>query len=244
MRDNHDGTKTLAARSKDGLAKDALLKEGGKDGSSKKLHSEAIADQLSAEIISGSLAAGSKLDEQTLTERFGVSRTPVREALHSLVARSLVERIPYKGVVVASITRSRIEQMFETMGEIEALCGRFAAERMTIGERGHLEMLHLEMNALAANQQIEAYEAANTTFHQSIYLATHNEDMIELAQTLRLKLAPFRRSQLRAEARMKQSSQEHGEIVFALLDRDAKAAESALRRHMVSAAKEVLSVMD
>lgn len=212
--------------------------------SSKKLHSEAIADQLAVEIISGTLAAGAKLDEQTLTERFGVSRTPVREALHSLTARSLVERIPYKGVVVASITRPRIEQMFETMGEIEALCGRFAAERMTIGERGRLEVLHDEMNALAAGGQIDAYEAANTRFHQSIYVATHNEEMIELAQNLRNKLAPFRRSQLRAEARMKQSSAEHGLIVSALLDRDAKAAAKALRRHMVSAAKEVLTLID
>jgi DNA-binding GntR family transcriptional regulator len=216
----------------------------GSSSSSKKLHGEAIADQLAAEIISGTLASGTKLDEQTLTARFGVSRTPVREALHSLSARSLVERIPYRGVIVASITRPRIEQMFETMGEIEALCGRFAAERMTIGERGRLEVLHEEMNALASGLQIEAYEAANTQFHQSIYLATHNQDMIELAQNLRNKLAPFRRSQLRAEVRMKQSSVEHQLIVAALLDRDGKAAATALRRHMVSAAKEVLTLID
>lgn len=210
---------------------------------SKRLQSEMIADQLAAEIISGSLPAGTKLDEQSLTERFGVSRTPVREALHSLVSRSLVDRIPYKGVLVASLSRSRVEQMFEAMGEIEGLCGRFAAERMTIGERAQLEALHNQMNELAERKQIEAYEAANTTFHQSIYSATHNEDMTDIAQTLRFKLAPFRKSQLRAETRMRQSSKEHDKIVLALLDRDAKAAEKALRRHMVSAASEVLSQM-
>lgn len=216
----------------------------GVSHSSKKLQSEAIADRLATEIISGELTSGSKLDELSLTERFGVSRTPVREALHSLVSRSLVDRIPYKGVVVASITRARVEQMFETMGEIEALCGRFAAARMTIGERARIELLHTEMNNLAQSNSVIAYEAANTTFHQSIYLATHNEDMIEIAQNLRLKLAPFRKSQLSAEKRMRQSSQEHGVIVAALLDRDAKTAEKALRRHMVSAANEVLSQMD
>jgi len=209
----------------------------------KKLQSETIADQLAAEIISGNLPAGSKLDEHSLTERFGVSRTPVREALHALASRSLVDRIPYKGVLVASLSRPRVEQMFEAMGEIEGLCGRFAAERMTIGERAQLEILHNQMNELEEQKEIEAYEAANTIFHQSIYEATHNEDMIEIAQTLRLKLAPFRKSQLRAEKRMHQSSKEHDKIVTALLDRDAKAAEKALRRHMVSAASEVLSQM-
>ncbi|MGC8203590.1 GntR family transcriptional regulator [Aliiroseovarius sp. PTFE2010] len=211
---------------------------------SKRLQSELIADQLASEIISGVLTAGSKLEEQRLTERFGVSRTPIREALHTLASRSLVNRIPYKGVVVASLSRARVEEMFEAMGEIEGLCGRFAAERMTIGERAQLELLHNEMDELAAAKEIEAYEATNTTFHQSIYLATHNQDMIEIAQTLRMKLAPFRKSQLRAEKRMLQSSQEHDRIVSALLDRDARTAEKALRRHMVSAAKEVLSQMD
>lgn len=213
------------------------------DTPAKRLQSEMIADQLAEEIISGTLPASTKLDEQGLTERFGVSRTPVREALHALVSRSLADRIPYKGVLVASLSRPRVEQMFEAMGEIEGLCGRFAAERMTIGERAQLEILHNQMNELAARKQIEAYEAANTRFHQSIYDATHNEDMTEIAQTLRVKLAPFRKSQLRAEKRMQQSSKEHDKIVSALLDRDAKAAEKALRRHMVSAASEVLSQM-
>ncbi|KGB82662.1 MAG: GntR family transcriptional regulator [Confluentimicrobium sp.] len=209
----------------------------------RELHSTMIASQLENEIVSGRLKAGSKLDEQSLTQRFGVSRTPIREALHVLVARSLAERVPYRGVLVVDITRDRIEQMFEAMGEIEALCGRFAAERMTIGERGELEELHRRMNTMAADGDSEAYEAANTEFHGRIFASTHNEDLIELANNLRLKLAPFRRSQLRQAERMARSSEEHEAIVSALLDRDPKRAEKALRRHLVSAAREVLARM-
>ena len=179
-----------------------------------------------------------------LTERFGVSRTPVREALHKLVAQSLAERIPYRGVVVCEITRERVEQMFETMGEIEALCGRIAAERMTIGERADLEDLHLRMNVMVRDINIDGYRVANTEFHQRIFAASHNADMLELATTLRHKLAPFRSSQLGISERLQQSSLEHGQIVNGLMERDGEATARAMRRHMVSAAKQVLTQLD
>lgn len=209
----------------------------------RQLQSTLIAAQLEAEIVAGELVAGSKLDELSLVQRFGVSRTPIREALHELVARALAERAPFRGVVVANITRDRIEQMFEAMGEIEALCGRFAAERMTIGERGDLEELHLSMARMAQAGDFTAYEAANSEFHQRIFDATHNRDMIDLANALRLKLAPFRKSQLQSQDRMARSNEEHEVIVSALLHRDPKRTENALRRHLVSAAREVLSRM-
>lgn len=211
---------------------------------SRNLHGDRIAAQLSSEILTGVLPRKTKLDEQSLTERFGVSRTPVREALHKLVAQSLAERIPYRGVVVCEITRERVEQMFETMGEIEALCGRFAAERMTMGERADLEELHLRMNKMADAVDIDAYRAANTDFHQRIFASTHNADMLELATTLRQKLAPFRSSQLGIAERLQQSSVEHGQIVEGLMERDGEATARALRRHMVGAAKQVLSQLD
>jgi len=214
-----------------------------REQTSRRLRGERIATQLSSEIIAGDLLPGTKLDEQGLTERFDVSRTPVREALHSLVAQSLAQRIPYRGVVVSAISRERVEQMFEAMGEIEALCGRFSAERMTMSERGDLTFLHDEMNTLALQLDIDGYRAANTQFHQRIFNASHNEDMIELAATLRQKLAPFRSSQLGIAERLQQSSKEHDVIVAALLDRNGDAASRALRRHMVSAAKQVLSAM-
>lgn len=212
-------------------------------GGQKQLHSTVIAGQLENEIISGSLKAGSKLDEIALAERFGVSRTPVREALHILASRHLAERVPYRGVIVASITRERIDQLFEAMGEIEATCGRFAAERMTMSERAALETLHLDMVEMAEASRHEAYEEGNTRFHTLIFDGTHNDELIQIAHGLRLKLAPFRRSQLRAAERMKRSNQEHALIVSAIIERNAKEAERALRRHLLSAAKAVLERM-
>lgn len=196
--------------------------------------------KLEAAIIDGELTAGTRLDETSVAERFAVSRTPVREALQILVSRSMVTRVPFRGTVVSEITRERISELFEAMGEIEALCGRFAAERMRIEERARLEALHEDMGRLMAAQQTDAYEQANTRFHQLIYQGARNSELQAMAEGMRLKLAPFRRRQLADQARITRSHDEHAQIVEAVLQRDGAAAQRALNRHLTSAAKAML----
>lgn len=206
----------------------------------RKVHSHVVAEELEEEIIAGIIPAGSRLDESSIAERFGISRTPVREALHMLCARSLTERVPYKGVLVVQISDERIDQMFEAMAEMEATCGRLSSQRMTMGERAELERLHQTMNALAEAGDHGGYHSANSAFHELLFQGSHNSDLLAMAQTLRIKLAPFRKYQLKDTGRLKRSCLEHQQIVDAILDQDGRAAESALRRHLVSAAQEVL----
>jgi DNA-binding GntR family transcriptional regulator len=164
----------------------------------------------------------------------------VREALQLLAARSLAVRLPFRGTVVSEISRERISELFEAMGEVEALCGRFAAERMRIEERAALAQLHEDMGELAAAADLLAYEAANTRFHQLIYAGAHNAEFRDIADSMRLKLAPFRSRQLIDCVRARRSHKEHTQIVDAILNRDGNAAKKALRRHLVSAAKAML----
>lgn len=199
-----------------------------------------IALKLEAAIISGELPAGTRLDEASLAERHNVSRTPVREALQILVSRSLVTRIPFRGTVVSEITHERINELFEAMGEIEALCGRFAAERMSIEERARLEALHEDMGELVHSQDVAAYECANTKFHQLLYLGARNSEFQTMAEGMRVKLAPFRRRQLSVQTRIARSHKEHTVIVEAVMQRNGSAAEKALRRHLISAASAML----
>ncbi|WP_199085361.1 GntR family transcriptional regulator [Bosea sp. ASV33] len=206
----------------------------------KKSRSDFIAEQLEEAVINGRVPAGSRLDEASIAQQFGVSRTPVREALHILCGRGLAEREPYKGVVVTQISAERIGEMFEAMAELEATCGRLSSHRMTMSERAELESLHSQMNVLAEAGDNDGYDDLNTRFHNLLFQGCHNSDLIAAAQTLRLKLAPFRKFQLKDKGRIKQSCREHQQIVDAILDQDAKTAESALRRHLVSAAQEVL----
>ncbi|MGS4946142.1 GntR family transcriptional regulator [Meridianimarinicoccus sp. RP-17] len=206
-------------------------------GAPRQVLSQRIAAQLEERILLGRIAAGARLDEVALARSFGVSRTPIREALQSVVARGLAVRLPYRGVLVSEISPDRIDQLFEAMGEIEALCGRFAAERMTPEERTALRAQHAEMSVLAGAGDAEGYEAANTRLHQIIYAGSHNADFAEMAEAMRLRLSPFRRSQLADAPRMDRSDAEHARIVAAIVGGDGLAAESALRRHLLSAAQ-------
>ncbi|HBN49026.1 MAG TPA: GntR family transcriptional regulator, partial [Thalassospira sp.] len=89
-----------------------------------------LVQKLERDIVTGVLKPGDKLDERSLSERFGVSRTPVREALQTLAGSGLVATMPRRGTIVASITVADLIEMFEVMAELEAMCARLAARRM------------------------------------------------------------------------------------------------------------------
>ena len=112
--------------------------------------------QLADEIVRGALAPGAPLDETDIARRFNVSRTPVREALRQLAASGLVEARAHRGAVVARPTLDGLNEMFEAMAELEALCAGLAAERMPAAERARLEAIHEELRVLELRRQSRA----------------------------------------------------------------------------------------
>ena len=188
--------------------------------------------QLEEEIATGTLPGGTRLDETGLARRFGVSRTPVREALSSLASAGLVETRPRQGAVVAGLSLSDLVQMFEVMAELEALCTRLAARRMTEAERQQLERtLHACFEAADPTRPNDYYEA-NLAFHEAIYAGSHNPYLAEQTRHLRNRLQPYRRTQLTGPGRIETSCREHAEIVEAIRQADAISAEGAMRRHV------------
>lgn len=206
----------------------------------RKTSSEPLVEALSEEIISGAILAGTHLDEASLCKRFSLSRTPVREALHQLCARNLAEHIPFRGVIVREMSSTDIDTLFEAMSEIEALCGRLAAVRMGIGDRAKLIEMHEIMVQQAQDGDHAGYTAMNLAFHDLIYLGSGNREIFALAQAMRAKIAPYRYYQLRDAGRLQRSCEEHAEICEAILAQNGAAAELALKRHLVSAAQEVI----
>ena len=200
------------------------------------LLSDRIRDALTDAIASGEIAAGTALDEQNLAQRYGASRTPVREALRQLAASGLVEIRPRRGVVVARLTPQRIADMFETTAEIEAMCARLATYRMTPLERGQLMELHADSAIAVRDGDIDAYDRCNRAFHEALYTATHNGYMAEQALAIRERLAAFRRTQLRHADRIGRSYEEHGEILTAIAEGDGETAARRMRAHMLRAA--------
>ncbi|WP_051432479.1 GntR family transcriptional regulator [Rhodovibrio salinarum] len=188
--------------------------------------------QLEEEIATGQLAGGTRLDEAGLAKRFGVSRTPVREALSSLASAGLVETRPRQGAVVAGLSLSDLIQMFEVMAELEALCTRLAARRMTEAERTQLEQTLQACIDAADPARPNDYYDANLAFHEAIYAGSHNAYLAEQTRQLRNRLQPYRRTQLAGLGRIETSCREHAEIVDAIRQADAISAEGAMRRHV------------
>ena len=208
------------------------------------LLSDRIRNALTDEISSGALIAGSALEEQQLADRFGASRTPVREALRQLVVSGLVEVRGRRGLVVARMTPERIMDMFETSAEVEAMCVRLATYRMTPLERSDLIELHDGSLAMVEARDVDAYDAFNRQFHEGIYRATHNAFLAEQAQDVRSRLSAFRRTQLRQGDRIRRSRDEHDAIMQAIAEGDGDTASRRMRAHMLNAAAALRRYID
>ncbi len=191
-----------------------------------------ILEELEQSIVLGEFSDGERLDEVKLSERYNVSRTPIREAFQKLAATGLLNLIPRRGAFVRHPEFVELIEMFEVMAELEAMCGRLAARRISD------EMLFDIKNsaaqceeALERNDRDEYYDQ-NERFHHLIYQASGNSFLASEAGRLQKRLKPFRRLQLRVRGRMSQSMEQHRQIVLALETGDAGAASSSLHEHI------------
>lgn len=194
---------------------------------------EELREVIEERIATGTYAPGSRLDETELAQEFGVSRTPVRETLIQLASAGLVELRPRRGAVVAQIDPQRLVEMFEVMAELEAMCARLAARRITDAEIEALQAAHLACEAARDNSDPDEYYRRNQDFHGAMYNASHNGFLAEQAMALHRRLSPYRRLQLRVRDRMRSSYSEHVGIVEAIVAGDGELAAQRVRDHVV-----------
>jgi DNA-binding GntR family transcriptional regulator len=199
---------------------------------------EHLREQLTEEIIAGLLPPGTKLDEQELADRFGVSRTPVREAMRQLIATGLVVSRPHRGATVAGFSSDRLADFLEAATEIEVACVRLAAVKMGPVEQARLAAHHNAMRDIL-NGDPDHFSTLNDQFHDMIYRGSHNSALLEIARTLQVRMRPVYRVQLTVSRRMRQSFAEHEHILAAIMRGDAGASELAMRTHMQASALEL-----
>lgn len=193
---------------------------------------DGVREALEQMIVTGDLADGERLDEVTLADRFGCSRTPLREAFQALAASGLVQLIPRRGAFVRHPGLEEMVEMFEVMAELEALCGRLAARRVTPALLAALQATVAACEAAVALDDHDRYYAENERFHLLLYEAAGNGFLAAEAGRLHRRLKPYRRLQLRVRGRMDQSLAEHRAVLAALHDGRADAAAEALRDHV------------
>lgn len=195
--------------------------------------SHSLRDAIEEQIAVGDLRPGQHLDETELATRFGVSRTPIREALIQLASMGLVVIRPRRGAVVAEIAPQQLVEMFEVMAELEAMCGRLAARRMFAEEHVQLQKAHEACRDAHEAGDSDDYYYRNEAFHGQIYAGSHNAFLAEQARNLHRRLRPYRRLQLRVRDRVATSFSEHQEIVDAIIAGDGERTAALLRDHIM-----------
>ena len=193
---------------------------------------EAVYLTLRRAILTNVFEPGDRLMEMKLAAQLGVSRTPVREAIHLLEKESLVRQIPHKGVVVAGITKKQLRDVLEIRGMLEELAVQLACRRGT--EEGFAKLQAAADNfakAVKQEKDLTVQAEKDVAFHDVIYQMTDNERLIELVESIWQQIYRYRIERLKG-ANRESLVQEHQELVQALCARDEEAAVRMARLHI------------
>lgn len=193
-----------------------------------------IARALIDDIAAGALAPGERLDETRLAERFGVSRTPVREALNQLVAQRILVSPARRGTRVARYSREELSQIFEVMSEIESICVRIAARRLTLLARSEILAAQAACERAAEAGDRAGYLRANEDFHAAIYRAAGNPFLEDLASEFRHRTGPFRARKFASGEDLRASAERHRALLESIFSEDSRTAPFGMREHMAA----------
>ncbi len=204
-------------------------------------NADCVEAALREDIAAGALQPGERVDEQSLAERFGVSRTPVREALTRLTAQGILVSRGTRGVQVAEYSREQLAQIFEAMHEIEAVCARLAARRMTLLARAEIVAAQERCARVAESGDFAEYRRANESFHHAIYKATGNPYIADLASDFRRRTGPFRAKKFATGADLIASAESHRELLHGIFSEDSRTAYDGMRAHMTASFMQTLA---
>ena len=193
---------------------------------------EDVAERLREQIFAHELAPGSWLDEQSLAMAFGISRTPMREAIKVLASEGLVTTKMNKGAYVTEVDRRDLEQIFTVLSLLEGQAAKETAIKASEAQLTQLDNLHHRLEKAAADRDTEQFFEINVKFHDLIQEIAGNKWMNGVIEDLRKVLKLQRRDSLSRSGRLLSSLVEHREILQAILKRDPLGAEMAMRKHL------------
>lgn len=191
-----------------------------------------VATRLEQEILQGIRKPGDRLDERQLAESFGVSRTPIREALQRLSASGMVVSRGRQGLQVAKLAVADLLDAFSVVAEMEALAAAQAARRIQAKQKETMKKTQAACTVAAQAGDAEAFYLANLDFHEAISTASHNRVLQEHLRRLTVKTSPYRRIITFQADRMRASIDEHNTIMEAILSGDSAGASKAMRAHV------------
>ncbi len=195
---------------------------------------EQVAERLRARIFAHELPPGAWIDEQALALEYGISRTPLREALKVLAAEGLVVLKPRRGCYVTELSEQDIDEVFPVMAVLEGKVAELSARRVTSADFARLAAIHEELEKHAATNNADRFFEANQRFHDALQTIAGNRYLAQLINDARKVIKLTRRDSLRLEGRLRQSLAEHCGILDALRDHDPEAARQRMHDHLIS----------
>lgn len=199
--------------------------------SPRPLHNE-VADRLRELITRGDLAPGERLNERLLTERFGISRTPLREALKTLSSEGLVKLLPNRGAVVTTLTVADAEDMFQVMAALEALGGELACQRATDEDIADIAQIHARMRNHYSRGELVEYFELNQQIHQKIIDCARNRELSDAHRRISVRIRRARYMANFWKPRWSEAMAEHEAMLEALIARDGERLKSLLTTHL------------
>ena len=197
------------------------------------LHHELVS-RLQTLIINAELEPGSKVPEKLLCDQFGVSRTPLREALKVLASDGLVRLEPNRGAWVTRVTIEEVEEVFPVLGALEALSGELACQNITDAEIETVQELHARMLKSYKDSDLDAYFSINQQIHRAILVAAGNSTLTSSCEALSLRMQRARYLANMTQGRWREAVQEHENILAFLVARDGPNLAKTLMGHMNS----------
>ena len=180
-----------------------------------------------------------RLDERKLAADFGVSRTPVREALAQLEREGFVRSVPRRGIYVARKTKREAIEMITAWAALEGMAARLATENAAPDEIAALRRMFTTFEGGAMQAKLDEYSEVNIEFHQAIIRMSHNRVLIDMAENLFTHMRMIRRKTIGEMDRADKSIHDHMNIIEALEARDAVRAEQLTREHALGLAQHV-----
>lgn len=201
-----------------------------------------VAERLRERIFSHELPPGSWVDEQALADDYGISRTPLREALKVLASEGLVTLKPRRGCYVTEISERDLDEIFNVMALLEGQCALLSARKATDADLARLREIHDTLEQAAAADDIDNFFDANQAFHLLLQQLADNRWLQQVIEDLRKVIKLSRHYSLFSEGRLEQSLAEHRDLLAALTARDAERAEQIMREHLLSGRRALVRI--
>ncbi len=192
-------------------------------------------------IIDGRLAPGAAIDERSLCEQFGTSRTPLREALKVLASEGLIELLPRRGAIVANISVEDMREKFAVVRVLEAYAAGVVCETATQAQIDALAAIHRSLLAAHKKRNAALYFELNEKFHREIVIATGNKTLVDIHSSLVGHLRRARFTVLSAQTLVPQFVKDHERIMKAIAARKGEVAAQEFRKHQAAIEQETIS---